>query len=46
MYPRTLCGHHPEVAKNGGPTIADKDIANTIYTLVYNTGMFYNDCNK
>ena len=35
-----------EFANNGGRMIVDKDIVDTIYTLVYNTGLFYNDCNK
>ena len=35
-----------EFANDGGGTIADEDIVNTIYTLVYDTGMFYYDCDK
>ena len=35
-----------ESANNGGQTIADKDIVDTIYTLVYNTGLFYDDFDK
>ena len=29
-----------------GATIAYKNIVDTIYTLVYNTGLFYDDCDK
>ena len=35
-----------EFANDEGRTIADEDIVNTIYTLVYNTGLFYDYCNK
>ena len=35
-----------EFANNGGRTIFYEDIVNTIYILVYNTGLFYDDCNK
>ena len=35
-----------EFANDRGKKIADKYIVDTIYTLVYNTGLFYNDCNK
>ena len=35
-----------EFANNRGRTISDEDIVDTIYTLVYNTGMCYNDCEK
>ena len=35
-----------EFANDGGRTIADEDIVNTIYTLVYNTGLFYDNCDK
>ena len=35
-----------EFSNTGGQTIADEDIVNTIYTLVYNTGLFYDDCDK
>ena len=33
-------------ANDGGRTIFDEDIVNTIYTLVYNTGLVYDDCDK
>ena len=35
-----------EFANDGGRTIANKDIFDTIYTVVYNTGLFYEDCKK
>ena len=35
-----------EFANDGGQTIANKDIVNMIYTLVYNTGLLYDDCKK
>ena len=35
-----------ELANNGGRMINDEDIVDTIYTLVYNTGLFYDDCDK
>ena len=35
-----------EFENGGGRTIADKDIVDTIYTLVYNTGLFYDDCDR
>ena len=35
-----------EFANDGGRAIADEDIVDTIYTLVYNTGLFYDDCDK
>ena len=35
-----------EFEDDGGRTIADEDIFDTIYTLVYNTGLFYDDCDK
>ena len=35
-----------EFANDGGQTIAYKDIVDTIYMLVYNTGLFYDDCDK
>ena len=35
-----------EFANDGGRTITNEDTVNTIYTLVYNTGLFYNNCNK
>ena len=35
-----------EFANNGGRTIANENIVNTIYMLVYNTGLFYNDYDK
>ena len=35
-----------EFANDGGRTIAYKNIVDTIYTLVYNTGLFYDDCDK
>ena len=35
-----------EFAKDGGRTIANEDIVNKIYSLVYNTGLFYDNCNK
>ena len=35
-----------EFANDGERTIADKNIVDTIYTLVYNTGLFYDDCDK
>ena len=34
-----------QFTNNGGWTIADEDIVDTIYTLVYNTGLLYDDCN-
>ena len=33
-----------EFLNDGGRTIYDKDIFNTIYMLVYNTGLFYDNC--
>ena len=35
-----------EFANDGGQTIADEDIVDTIYMLVYNTGLFYDECDK
>ena len=35
-----------EFANNRGRTIADEDIVDTIYTLVYSTGLFYDDFNR
>ena len=35
-----------EFANNGGGTITDKDILDTIYTLLYNTGLLYDNCDK
>ena len=35
-----------ESANDGGRTIADEEIFETIYTLVYNTGLFYDNCDK
>ena len=35
-----------EFATYGGRTIPDDDIVDTMYTIVYNTGLFYNDCDK
>ena len=35
-----------EFANDGGRTIADEDIVDMIYTLVYNTGLFYDDYDK
>ena len=35
-----------EFANDGGRTITNEDTVNTIYTLVYNTGLFYDDCDK
>ena len=35
-----------EFANDGGQTITDEDIVDTIYTLVYNTGLFYDNCEK
>ena len=35
-----------EFANDRGQTIADEDIVDTIYTLVYNMGLFNNDCDK
>ena len=35
-----------EFANYIGRTISDEDIVDTIYTLVYNTGLFYDDCDK
>ena len=35
-----------EFAKNRGRTISNEDIVDTIYTLVYNTGLFYDDRDK
>ena len=35
-----------EFANNRGRTIAYEDIVDTIYTLVYNTGLLYDDCDK
>ena len=32
-----------EFVNDGGQTIANEDIVNTIYTIVYNTGLFYDD---
>ena len=32
-----------EFANDGGCTIADKNIVDTIYMLVYNTGLFYDN---
>ena len=32
-----------EFANDRGRTIADEDIVDTIYTLVYNTSLFYDD---
>ena len=33
-------------ANDGWQAIADKDIFDKIYTLVYNTGLFYDECDK
>ena len=35
-----------EFPNEGGRTISNKDIVDKIYTLVYNTALFYNDCDK
>ena len=35
-----------EFATDGGSTIPDNDIVYTMYTIVYNTGLFYDDCDK
>ena len=35
-----------EFANDGRQTISDKEIVNTIYTLVHDTGLFYNNCDK
>ena len=35
-----------EFSNDGGRTIANKDIVDTIYSLVYNTGLFCDDCDK
>ena len=35
-----------EFANDGGQTIDEEDIFDTIYTLVYNTGLFYENCDK
>ena len=35
-----------EFANDGGWTISNEDIVDTIYTLVNNAGLFYNDCDK
>ena len=35
-----------EFANDGGRTISNKYIVDTIYTLVYSMGLFYDDCDK
>ena len=35
-----------ELADDGGRTIADEDIVDKIYTLVYTMGLLYDDCDK
>ena len=35
-----------EFTNDGGRTIDEEDIVDTIYTLVYNMGLFYNDSDK
>ena len=35
-----------EFANDRGQTIADEDIVDTIYMLEYNTGLFYDECDK
>ena len=35
-----------EFANNGGRKISNEDIVDTIYTLVYNMGLLYDDCDK
>ena len=35
-----------EFANDGGRTIAYKEIVDTIHMLVYNTGLYYEDCDK
>ena len=35
-----------EFATYGGRSIAEVDITNVIYTVIYNTGAHYEECNK
>ena len=35
-----------DFSTDGGRTIPDNDIVDTMYTIVYNTGLFYDDCDK
>ena len=35
-----------EFATDGGRTITDDNILDKMYTIVYNNGLFYNDCDK
>ena len=35
-----------EFANDGVRTISDEDMFDIIYTLVYNTGLFYDNCDK
>ena len=35
-----------EFMNDGGRKFSEEDIVDTVYTLVYNTGLFYDDCDK
>ena len=35
-----------ELAKDGGSSIEEVDIIYVLYTLIYNTGVYYEECNK
>ena len=35
-----------EFMNDGGRKFSEEDIVDTVYTLVYNTGLFYDNCDK
>ena len=35
-----------EFATDGGRSIEDVDITDVLYTVIYNTGAYYEECNK